>query len=526
MKRGLTMILLMVVAIMTNAQSVEFEDLKRFSPRSFGEIINDNTVQGYFYLEKLEKVSKKEAVFQITLMDDKLAETTSFEIRRPKKTYLLETVFNNEVFVFHFYDAKARTLDVVSIDRAGKQVGSYKVVDPGKYYLTAINSVIQTEQEYTTIYEIGSRGFMYIETVKNKDIGFVLHGLDNNMKETWSYATDPVSKLFESASVLSIDDQYALLMIMKKKSLASKKFDSFLMLVDTKTGDVKYNFQMQDNNEAQLSVLNGFVNDDSGEAFIVGEYYAPGDDVAKDKSMGLYIRGVETNGEYSVFKKYGWDSEVAKVKRSTMTEDEEKSNKKDVDLLYFHRIIRGENGNVYAIAEQFQKQFSAGGAAINVLAAASGSSSNVSAFELLVTNMVVLEFDKDLNMTDYEIIGKKKSNVLLPSGAGFYSAQMLGAYVQTVGGFDYGFTTEDKKANKHYTIYSDSNRKEDDDSGKSDSMIGVISISGDGEVESRRIPFNTGAKWFSINRAKTGYVLIQEYYRKDRKLVLRMEKVG
>jgi len=526
MKTLITGILLLGMAICANAQSAEFQLDRRFVEGSFGEIISDNAVQGYYFIQKLEKISRKEAVYEITLMDDNLRETAKYQIRRPKKSYLLETVFNNEVFVFHFYDAKAKSLEVISIDRTGNQVGSYKVEDPNKYMLAGITTAIQTEEEYLTVYEMGSAGFMYLETVKNKDYGFVVHGLDNKMNEIWSYSSDTESKMAFLASVLSVDENYALLMVMEKKQIYTQKFDSYVVLIDTKSGEVKYNFQMQDDNEAQLSVLNGFVDPETGIALVVGEYYAPGDDVAKDKSLGLYMRGVETNGEYSVYKKYGWDDEIARVKRSTMTEEQEEANKKDVELLYFHRIIRRENGSIYAIAEQFRKQVSAGGTALKVLAAAGGGSSGASAFELLVTNMVVLEFDKDLNMTNFEIVGKKKSNVLLPAGAGWYSAQMLGNYVKVRGGFDYAFTTEDKKTNAHFAVYSDMNRREDEDSKKSDGMIGVISISPEGEIEKRRIPLNSDATKYRFRRAKPGYILVREYFKREKKLKLRIEKVG
>src|SRR5690606_21617088 len=139
--------------------------------------------------------------------------------------------------------------------------------------------------------------------VKGKKIGFQLEGYSNSSKSLWVYSSPEESKLLETVDVLSTGENYVSLLVVKKKNRFAKKFDTFYVLLDAKTGKELYNFQMQDNNQEELSILNAFIDDKTGKAIVVGEYYAPGDEVMTSKSLGLYVREVEKDGTYGNFKK-------------------------------------------------------------------------------------------------------------------------------------------------------------------------------------------------------------------------------
>src|SRR3989338_1688770 len=136
------------------------------------------------------------------------------------------------------------------------------------------------------------------------------------------------------------------------------------------------------------------------------------------------------------------------------------------------------DGRLYLVVGQYRKQLSAGGTAMNVLAAAAGGSSDASNFEILVGNMVVIEFDATNKMTGYDLISKRKTSVLLPAGAGFWNTAFLGYYINSMGSFDYAFTSSDKKSDRYSVVYIDANRKEEKGATKSDLMVGVIQIDG------------------------------------------------
>lgn len=525
MKKIICFAILLTSVMSSYAQSYEFTNVKRYTSRGSGEIVKDGAIQGYYSLYPLEKVDKKNVSFALNILDENLKQVTEFQITRPKTYYLIETAFNDEVFLFQFYNSKERIFEFVTIDRTGKEVGTFKTDKLSRTELAMTGTIISTDEEQEpNIYPTGGNGFFALGVKEEKKLGFVIKSYDNNLKTRWTYGSDSDSKEVERASILFSDDNYILLSISKQKSMTTSKFDSYLALIDIKTGKPYYNFQMQDDNEAQLSVLNAFVIDETGEAYVVGEYYAPGDNILKDKSMGIYIRGVEQNGEYSAFKKYGWEQEIASTKQGTLSEEEAKSDK-GTDQIFFHKFIRSQDGNIFAVAEQYRKQVSAGGVALNALAAVAGGRSNTAAFEIKVTNMVTIQFDEKLNMVEYRLIPKKLHRVLLPPGAGLYSPQKLGYYIKITGDFDYAFTSSDKANDSYYTVYTDYNRKDDESGEKASIMLGSINVVG-GKIENNRFPINSEAKYMWVQKAKPGYVMIREYYKKQRTVKLRLEKIN
>lgn len=513
--------LFLCLSLGIQAQNYEYSNVQRFSTRSTGPIIKDEAIKGYYVFYPEEKVDRKNIAFKISLLDDNLTQTATFDLVRPKKYILIESSFNSNAFVFNFYDPKSKTMEYVSFDRSGKELGSVKSDKVSTFELAAVKAIVANPEVTTTnIFPVGDNGFVRLANVDNRKYGYVVSKYDNTLHQLWAYGSDVDSKLIERADVLSADENHVLLQIAKSKSQMTAKFDTYLILLDTKTGKELYNFQMQDDNEGQLSVLNAFIIDDSGDALVVGEFYAPNDNVLKDKSLGIYARGVERNGEYSVFKKYHWDGEIAKVKRETM-DDDEKDNDKGTNQIYFHHFVRAQNGHVFAIAEQFKKQASALGIASMVL---SGGNSNTAASEIKITNMVVAEFDKDLKLVDYSIIPKKKTRVYLPAGSSLLSPQKLGYYVKSIGGFDYNFTSKNIEKDSYHAVYTDFNRKDDESKEKSDAMVGSINIV-DGKMTADRFPVNTDANLIWFNPAKPGYVLVGEYYRKGKRVTMRLEKI-
>jgi hypothetical protein len=161
---------------------------------------------------------------------------------------------------------------------------------------------------------------------------------------------------------------------------------------------------------------------------------------------------------------------------------------------------------------------------MNVLTAAAGGSSNVANFEVLLANMVVIEFDQTNKMIDFDLVSKKKSPVLLPAGAGMWNTALLGYYIKSVGAFDYAFTSRDKTSDRYSVVYIDANRRAEKGTAKSDLMIGVIHVEA-GKRTNNRVPINMeGSAWW-IQAAKPGYISIVEYYRKEKKLEMHLEAI-
>ncbi|MDH4472427.1 MAG: hypothetical protein QE487_07445 [Fluviicola sp.] len=498
------------------------------SAKQSGTIIEDSKIVGYFIFYFKEKQDKKTSTYEIELFDDNYNSLKSFEVTRPKNTYMLEMVFNGEVFMLHFYDAKTG-YEFVTYNRDGEVVGSKKIPkeELGYWELNRATTNIQSATENTTIFPTGKTGFVrqtFTKGENRRKYGYEIVAYNNEMDELWSYGSDPNSEIIEGADLNDATTKVIAATVTKKKNISTKKMDTYCLLLNASTGELIKEISMGGEDEGKKSLLKTFVDESKETILLIGEYYKPGDDILKDKSQGMFLDEVSMSGSLVSSTEYKWKGDVDKFKQENISDEDKKEADKQF-YLFFHDVIRTSDGRLYLVAEQYRKQLSAGGTAVNVLAAAAGGSSNASNFEILVGNMVVIEFDATNKMTGYDLISKRKTSVLLPAGAGFWNTAFLGYYINSMGAFDYAFTSNDKKGDRYSVVYIDANRKEEKGAAKSDLMVGVIQIDG-GERTNSRVPINMESRFWWIQAAKPGYISVGEYFRKEKRIDLRLEPIA
>jgi hypothetical protein len=233
------------------------------------------------------------------------------------------------------------------------------------------------------------------------------------------------------------------------------------------------------------------------------------------------LQEISISGEAGEVKTYAWKGELSEF--ASVLEESDK--KERPFYVFFHDAIVDKNGHIFLIGEQFLKQVSAGGIALNALTSAAGGSSNASMFEMLIGNMIVFEFNEKKEIVEIKSVDKKRTKVILPAGMGVYGSSTLGYYIKGIGAFDYSFTSRNKEKDMYDIVYIDANRKEDSkSSGKSDLMVGVISIK-QGKMKENRIPINCDSYTWWIQPGKPGFISVSEYNRKTRTINMRLEKL-
>lgn len=515
----LNTIRLAVIAILlttsVNAQQATVSNVLNLRAlKSRGTVVENDKLVGYFLFYFKEKKDKKTSDYEIELYDNNYNLVKSFTLTRPKNSVLMQTVYNGDVFLCFFYDYKVG-LEFVTYSRDGEELGSDEVSKSG-----LSNLKFQMEAQ-TRFYPLGKTGFS--RTAGNKIISY-----DNDMNETWVYESKlSTKKENKTIALTSITDDFIVATIYKKKSLMTKKMDLEFILLDAKTGELITELEMGNSEIGKESVLNSYYDESQDKIVITGEYFAPGDDILKDKSVGFFAKEYSKDGSLLIAMQYAWKDEIKKFTDEQLDEEDKKEASKNFSL-YFHDAIRAKNGHLFLIAEQFKKQISGGAVAGKIIAGALGGSSNAAGIEVRVGNMVVIELDEEYNLIDYKIVKKKKSSVLLQEGMGFYGTSFLGYYVKSMGGFDYSFSSRDSDNDEFTIVYTDGNRKEskeDKNTDKADKMLGLIQINA-GVCETSRVPLNTDAKTWWIQEAKTGHVSITEYYKKEKKLEMRLEQLS
>jgi hypothetical protein len=416
-----------------------------------------------------------------------------------------------------FYNSKDG-IDYISYDNAGKKIGEKKDAEIPRLEKAMITQGIQNDGfDYSTIMSRGEEGFVR-QTIddKNKNV-YLLECYKNDMKPEWTFSSDPKSDMLETVNLLHCTSKSIVANVAKRKGMMSKKFDTYMLVVDGQTGKKVAEKLMQEN-KGDLSLISCNVNEDKNEIIISGEYFAPGEDQGNSKSQGLYFMTLDMQGVQKTMKKLSWAKDLVKLK----AEDPEDKKEKDPSnaLIYWHTIESTTNGHYFAIGEQYKKTISAMGMASMML---SGGRGGAAASSVHVYNMVVMEFDQNFNLIDYNSISKKKTEVLLPPGASYMGSAILGKYVKATGGFDFEFVTRDHAKDAFYVVYKDYNRK-DDEGKKADSMIGSI-VYEDGKLKTNRSPFNTEGNSIRFSPAKPGYIAISEYFKKKKTIEFHLEKV-
>ncbi len=523
-KIKLTTLLVFMSIFSVFAQNASVPNVLNFkSAKDAGEIIENNKLVGYYIFYLKEKVDKKTNAYEVEMYDDNYNVTKSFEIIRPKNTVLLEMVYNGTAFMIHFYDSKTG-YEFATFDRSGKATGSKKIAtdDISRWDLAKVQQNIASATENVNIYPNGKDGFVRSTFTKNKKTGYEIVAYDNNAEVLWKYSSKETSDELEFVEINDVSANILSATVSKKKNLMTRDVTMYCLLLDSKSGKLIKEMPLGNEATGLRSLLKSFVNEETGSIYIVGEFYKPKDDIFKDKSQGLYLQEFSLSGKELNKKEYKWKGDIDKFKNEIDPEDKKGDRP---FYVFFHDVVISKNGHIFMIGEQFIKQVSAGGVAMKVLATAAGGSSDASAMEIRVANMVVIEFDENKSLVDFKLVKKKYTSVLLPSGMGMYGTTTLGYYIKSIGGFDYSFTSGDKAKDNFEIVYIDADRKtEKKATSKADVMVGVISIKG-GKMTNSRVPINCTSKYWWLQPAKPGYISVTEYFKKEKKIDMRLEQL-
>ena len=109
----------------------------------------------------------------------------------------------------------------------------------------------------------------------------------------------------------------------------------------------------------------------------------------------------------------------------------------------------------------------------------------------------------------------------MQSGAEYSSPHTMAVMAKAWGFFDYDFTQTNKEHTRFSVCYSDYVRDKDF-KGKTFNSITY----NEGKMTTDKIELTSKAKWLRVFPAKTGSVMIMEYFKKEKRLEMRLEKLN
>lgn len=515
--KKITGILAMSLAIgqVTNAQKVSLENVRTVSLRSTGAIKSNEEVKGYFTLYQGDKIDKNTNEYALQIMDEHLNKVKEVKFTDNKKVQLLESSFNGSELIFKFFDEEQKLIDFRVFGFDGKQKFNYQreVDKKTKRYMESMQAYLRDGAENKSIYSVGDRGFISVIPVREEgDYTYEVSYYGSGKKSTWTFNPDGEDSKTAQAQYLGSTDSIAIFSVLKRNSLLTKKSSSFLMGLYLHNGKVAFDFET-DKDKFNFMPMNVSTIYGTTNFLVMGSYCDKEDNISKGKSLGLGMWLVNSKGKILNAKYNSWESEIGKHLSVNA-----KGRVEDIGYIYFHKILQTEDGNFFAVGEGYKRQASAGGIALNVL----GRGNVASTTKIKVTDMLMLSFDQQFNIKAATIYDKNPSNVHLLPGMDFANLPTVAMWVKYFfNGFDYAFTQTDK-AHSTFTVgYIDYVKEEDYKGG----TFNTITYH-DGKFSQDKLNLVKKGSSMQVYEAKLGSIMIAEYFKKEKRFEMRLEKIN
>ncbi|MFT5513864.1 MAG: hypothetical protein ACI8SE_002275, partial [Bacteroidia bacterium] len=472
--------------------------------------------KGYFYFYFSEKVSRKNNAYEIVILNEDLEEKATNKIIEPKTTYLLEAAYNEKNILFKFYDVKSKMVSYRTMDPSG-ELSSKETRQANKNEILGYSNSINTDQENTNVQAINKSLFIDIHNFKDKQYKYSIEGLNNAGEIEWTYTPTNQMKI-EAGTYLGNSDDQIWIQVAKSKGVMSRDY-TFDLTGITTDGEEEFRIPLQTSRYNMLA-HSATYKKENDEIVILGEYYDIKDKSMKSDSKGLFIKVITPDGSEISEDYISWSRDIG-----GMVSAEEKRDLGKY-YVYFHKIIQTDDGKILAIGEQYKKQVSAGGIAMQILAASSGNvSTDAGSMEIRIGNIIVIEIGEDYKLSDVDIHEKRVSTVNLPQGYGTVSQHLLAKVLKSEGLFDYAFTQNNDDNSVVTFAYID--REKVKGKMRKEAVVNFISyIKAEDEYTSDKLSLETEATSIGFMPAKPGHVLIIEYYRKEGSMELRLEPIN
>lgn len=474
-------------------------DVTEVKLRNAGAIIQNSAVKGYYNFYNLEKQDRKNNNYQLTVTDENLREINSINIVRPNTYILIEGAFNGEAFGFLFYDVREKAVEIISYDRTLKETGKMKKVLNNKFANANYGFIAQgNAPQQAFLVSIPNRGFVYYGIKDDSKSEYEIEFYNNALKKEWASYAAKDDFDYENATEAFQDDQYVGSLIFKRTSLFSTDFDFDLLIQNVADGKQLFKIPMT-TSTYKLSLSEVFYDKEKKQFTIFGEYFNKTDNVIKAASQGFITIVVDDKGKIISEKTNSWTGNINKLVAA-----KDKATFEDTNIL-FHEFIRTNDGQIFAIGEQYKK----GGPPM--------------ALKLNVYNMLIFQFDSDFTIKKVNVFEKDKNPVSLPSGMIVSSSKLLSYIAKALGGFDYLFSQVSPDKSTFTVMYINYDREKGE---KGKNMLGSIVYTPEKVFTVDKLALARKSSAYFVYRAKEGYVLVSEYFTKEKRIETRLEKLN
>lgn len=494
------------------------DNIKAVSLRNTGPIIANEEIKGYFSFYQSDKIDKHTNEYTLQILDENLNKVKSFKFTDSKNIALLESSYNGADIMFMFYDSENKMLDYRVYGMEGKQKFNYsRAIDKKtRSYINQYFSMNSEETQNKSLFSVDEKGFATVIPVREgRQYTYEVSFYQTDKKKSWTYAPEDAERISQ-AQYLGYSDSVVIFEVLKKTRLLSNKMESYILGVNLHNGKKAFEFET-DREKYNFYPMNIAKFKTTNNYMLMGPYYDKDDKVNKDKSLGLGVWVMNNQGQVVAARYNSWDSDISKFLKI-----DKRGRVDDLGYIYFHKIIQTEDGKIFAVGEGYKRVASALGIGLKVLEAAAGGVSTSSTTKMKITDMVLMQFDEQFNVVNAQIYDKNSNSIELMSGGDFMSVPLLAQYIKYVyDGFDYSYSQTDKTHTTFTVCYTDYVRSRE----YKGLTFNAISYYNN-NLTTDKINLKTNASSMRTFPAKTGSVMVMEYFKKDKRIEMRLEKLN
>ena len=343
------------------------------------------------------------------------------------------------------------------------------------------------------LFAIGSKGYIGIYPINhNKSNSYEIDFYLFKDKSHWTYVSED-DDLYSKVTIIGVTDSLVFLKITKaKNSYDYFKQVSQIDIVNIYTKKVVGSFK-NDDDKILFYPEEIIITQGKPEIEVVGYYYDK--EISDGYSMGFAAYSVSLTGKILRKKFNVWEKDLAKYLPL-----EEGSQFSRLGYLLFEKVIYTNDEKIFLISEGYQGQHQKW---INQL-----------------TDVVIIEMDKNINIANATVFQKIHNKTMLY----FLQTKYLNVAaieLQSMGRFDYEFATNDFEKSTFNVLFKDYLQKD----GKENLAYSNISYN-DGKFTASKINLNSKADVMKVFPAKAGSIMIFEYFKKEKRIDIRLEKLG
>ncbi len=484
--------------------------------RNSGTISAQGQIKGYFFLYQSDKIDRHTNEYTLQVLDENLNKVNSIKFEDSKTLTLLESAYNGTSLSFLFKNEDSKTLDMKIYSLEGKLKYTYsrqfdkKTDDLMKQYET-----LHTD-EGTNKNVFDLKGLGYVSVLPMRDGSQRTYEVDyysSENRKQWTYVPSDDEEKYAFAEYLGSTDSLIIIEVMKKNKAFSGKPTAHLIGLNFITK--KKIFDIEDSKEQYKIVPASISPLPNGNMLVMGSYYDREQNISKDFGLGLAMYELSTSGKVINRVFNSWAGDFARYLPAN-------SNGKidDIGYLYVHRLIRTPDNTLFVVCEGYKRQASASGIALTALGAmAGGGGSGVT--KIVVTDLVVMEFNPQYKVTAATIYNKKHNTAVAGAMSDYNSQHAIANYLKMMGSFDYEFTTGEADNSSFSICYSDYERTSE----YKGRTFNAIHYTGT-KFTTDKIELKSKASTSKVFPAKAGSVMILEYFKKEKRLDFRLEKLG